>query len=139
MRNCVHCAVEIPPGLAPAPKILQQDRMAGSGLPSGIATSGAFPQEEVLSRSGWGLLLSAWSITRGPDGNLWFIDGDGDYMGRITPDGKITEFSGPPLPGVDSGPPAATAGIKIITAGPDGNLWFTDAGNNKIGRITVSK
>lgn len=81
----------------------------------------------------------AWSITRGPDGNLWFIDGDGDYMGRITPDGKITEFSGPPLPGVDSGPPAATAGIKIITAGPDGNLWFTDAGNNKIGRITVSK
>src|SRR5579883_674481 len=60
MRNCVHCAVEIPPGLAPAPKILQQDRMAGSGLPSGIATSGAFPQEEVLSRSGWGLLLSAW-------------------------------------------------------------------------------
>jgi hypothetical protein len=25
-----------------------------------------------------------------------------------------------------------------ITAGPDGNLWFTGAGSDKIGRITTS-
>src|SRR5260221_4694496 len=40
--------------------------------------------------------------------------------------GKITEFA---LPKAGS----AAAGI---TAGPDGNLWFTEAGTAKIGRIT---
>jgi streptogramin lyase len=27
---------------------------------------------------------------------------------------------------------------KFITAGPDGNLWFTELDGNKIGRITTS-
>ena len=41
--------------------------------------------------------------------------------------GTITEF---PLPqhGVPNG----------ITTGPDGNVWFTEAFGNKIGRITTS-
>lgn len=42
--------------------------------------------------------------------------------------GAITEF---PLPN-GSGPPA------FITAGPDGNLWFTEFRGNQIGRITTS-
>jgi streptogramin lyase len=42
--------------------------------------------------------------------------------------GTITEF---PLPTAGSGP-------AHITLGPDGNLWFTEAGGNKIGRITPS-
>ena len=40
----------------------------------------------------------------------------------------ITEF---PIPTVLSGP-------EGITAGPDGNLWFTELGADKIGRITTS-
>jgi streptogramin lyase len=44
----------------------------------------------------------------------------------ITPAGVITEF---PLPSASSSP----AGI---TAGPDGNLWFTEATGDRIGRIT---
>src|SRR5262249_4539280 len=41
--------------------------------------------------------------------------------------GGITEF------------PAPTPGdLNDIVAGPDGNLWFTDAGRNEIGRITTS-
>ena len=32
--------------------------------------------------------------------------------------------------------PTANAGLRGITAGPDGNLWFTEAGSDKIGRIT---
>src|SRR5450755_2468879 len=31
-------------------------------------------------------------ITLGPDGNLWFTEGDGNNVGRITPEGNITEF-----------------------------------------------
>jgi streptogramin lyase len=40
----------------------------------------------------------------------------------------VTEF---PIPTIDSGPLA-------ITAGPDGNLWFTEFSANQIGRITTS-
>ncbi|HEV8674008.1 MAG TPA: hypothetical protein VGX21_08180, partial [Methylomirabilota bacterium] len=34
-------------------------------------------------------------ITRGPDGNVWFADGGGNKIGRITPGGTITEFQTP--------------------------------------------
>ena len=79
-------------------------------------------------------------ITAGPDGNLWFTyagtigpgaDGVGN-IGRITPSGRIRQF---PIPTAIS----TTEGIpQAITAGPDGNLWFTEQGTGKIGRITPS-
>jgi streptogramin lyase len=82
--------------------------------------------------------IIASEITTGPDGNLWFTDagetgpgavgvGNG-RIGRITPSGTITEFS---LPSTSNSPVA-------ITAGPDGNLWFTASGVGTIGRITPS-
>jgi hypothetical protein len=43
-------------------------------------------------------------------------------------DGSISEF---PVPTSNSHP-------EGITAGPDGNLWFTEVGGNKIGKITTS-
>ena len=58
------------------------------------------------------------SMTRGPDGNIWFTDSG---VGKITPAGAVTYYSVP-------GDPVQ------ITAGSDGNLWFgTDSG---IGTIT---
>jgi virginiamycin B lyase len=42
--------------------------------------------------------------------------------------GKIREFA---VPTADSRP-------AFITAGPDGNLWFTEALANKIGRISTA-
>lgn len=67
-----------------------------------------------------------YGITAGPDGNIWFTEQWGGKIGRITPDGTLTEFSIP-----SGGSP------QDITAGPDGNLWYTDL-NNKIGRVTTS-
>ena len=66
-------------------------------------------------------------IAAGPDGNLWFAEGQGSgKIGRIGTDGTITEFSA----GL-SRPPESMA------AGPDGNLWFTaQIGGDRIGRIT---
>jgi virginiamycin B lyase len=67
-------------------------------------------------------------ITQGPDGNLWFTEwGTGSHgaIGRITTDGKITEY---PLPA-----PSYASGIAM---GPDGNLWFCESIVSKIGRIT---
>src|SRR5438132_759007 len=65
-------------------------------------------------------------ITAGRDGNLWFVEHEGDKIGRITPQGAITEFA---IPTPNSGP----AGI---TAGPDGNVWFAENATDKIGRIS---
>jgi streptogramin lyase len=67
------------------------------------------------------------SITAGPDGNLWFTEGQGGIV-RISTSGVFTFFS---VPTANSEP----AGI---TAGPDGNIWFTEFGGNNIGRITPS-
>src|SRR6266496_4464082 len=66
-------------------------------------------------------------IAAGPDGNLWFTEGGGNKIGRITTGGAITEY---PVPTAYSYPWG-------IAAGPDGNLWFTEGDGNKIGWITT--
>src|SRR5207247_333447 len=68
------------------------------------------------------------AITAGPDGNMWFTENSGNKVGKITPNGTITEFV---LPAFFSSPSG-------ITSGPDGNLWFTETSSNKIGRITTA-
>ena len=82
------------------------------------ATFRAFPLPESTSGPS-GMAL-------GPDGSLWFTELAGNRIGRITPEGHITEF---PLPTSNSQPFG-------ITAGPDDTLWFTETGGNRIGRIT---
>jgi streptogramin lyase len=65
-------------------------------------------------------------ITLGPDGNMWFTERAG-RIGRITPQGVITEFAAP------GGSPS-----QIVT-GADGNLWFVQRGVvGAVGRITPS-
>jgi virginiamycin B lyase len=67
-------------------------------------------------------------ITAGPDGALWFTEGNyNDKIGRITPQGKVTEFAIP-----TSGSFAAG-----ITTGPDGAIWFTEDEGNQIGRVKL--
>ena len=104
-------------------------------------------------------------IAAGPDGNLWFADGQA--IGKVTPGGTFTEY---PIPSINyaahvaTGPdgnlwftegvanmvgnvttsgtfteyavPTANSGPNGITAGPDGNLWFTETIANKIGKVT---
>jgi streptogramin lyase len=77
---------------------------------------------------------------KGPDGNLWFTEYDvvcqespdgetcasnNGKLGKVTPAGVVTEyssFSGDRLP-------------ATFFTGPDGNLWFTETGD-QIGKIT---
>ncbi|HJP65733.1 MAG TPA: Virginiamycin B lyase, partial [Actinomycetota bacterium] len=66
-------------------------------------------------------------ITPGPDGNLWFTDSAANAIGRITPDGVVTEFP------IGDGKEPYT-----IVAGADGNLWFTERHNNKVGAVNVN-
>ena len=67
-----------------------------------------------------------YAIIVGPDGNLWFTEGNGNRIGKITTSGGITEFAVPT-------PFSNPSGIVV---GGDGNLWFTDTSGNYVGKIT---
>jgi streptogramin lyase len=86
-----------------------------------ITTSGTVSEFDVPSGG------EPFHIVRGPDGNLWFTVFEGS-IGRITPQGAVTEFP-TNIPG------SSPQGIAL---GPDGNLWFTDTGTNSIGRMTTT-
>ncbi|MDQ6943806.1 MAG: hypothetical protein M3169_15000, partial [Candidatus Eremiobacteraeota bacterium] len=94
-----------------------------------------------------------FDITAGPGGNLWFTFPTG--IGKITPDGAITEFINStaniyfiaagadgnlwtsnsqfvtrvtPSGTFTSFPITRTSNaVDAVTAGPDGNVWFTDS------------
>jgi virginiamycin B lyase len=72
-------------------------------------------------------------ITAGADGNMWFVelsgqmDGrrpDGNRVGRITMEGKVSEFA----------IPSATGSPINIAVGPDRNIWFSKGAT--LGRVT---
>jgi virginiamycin B lyase len=83
--------------------------------PSGNFTRYALPASGAI----------ADNMVLGPDGDIWFSDQGTTAIGKIAPDGTITEY---PVP--------MPAFPTDITAGPDGNLWFSDG--DKIGRITTA-
>ena len=62
-----------------------------------------------------------------PDGNVWFSETEVSQIGRITPDGKITEFRD----GITPGSKPLSIAVR------DGALWFSEAAGNRVGRITV--
>jgi virginiamycin B lyase len=65
-------------------------------------------------------------IVTGPDGNLWFTENATSAIGRITPDGRITNHF---LYGHTP---------QSITTGADGALWFTDGDRERITRMPLS-
>jgi virginiamycin B lyase len=73
-------------------------------------------------------------ITVAPDGSLWFAQTHNNKIGRITTDGVITQFS---LPA------ASCTGLPFdlgceptgIAADKNGDIWFTEADANRIGRF----
>lgn len=116
--------------------------MAGLALATGLCSpiASAAPVgavEHFPTRCGVGTLVA------GPDGNVWFTcfrakpgAAGVAIVGRVTPQGAVTEFS--------DGIPAGF-GIRDLVAGADGNLWFTLSGatyppsksrQSAIGRIT---
>jgi virginiamycin B lyase len=68
------------------------------------------------------------TMVKGPDGALWFVHSDPAGIGRIGPDGDVTEH---PIPG------AFGSELAGITAGPDGGLWFTAPKARMVGRMSA--
>ena len=84
----------------------------------GAATEGSRAQyisEFPISRNG------GYDIGAGPDGNVWLPAGQSLF--RITPAAVFTEF------------PVA---VSKITAGPDGELWFTRTSAKTVSQITTA-
>jgi virginiamycin B lyase len=69
-------------------------------------------------------LGSVFSITDGPDGNVWFTVRFSPQIGRITPTGVLTSFATPSSP-------------ERIARGHGNTLLFTEFGASKIAEITT--
>jgi len=99
----------------------------GRITPAGVVTQfGAHPVDDETAEGALEVNSLPTTITAGPDGNLWFTESLGNRIGRITPAGAVTEFSGLPAESDPTG----------IVAGPDGDLWFTEALNSGVARMT---
>jgi streptogramin lyase len=122
---------------------------------------------QVATLSAPAVPFTTQSLTFASDGNLWFTEPMLNKIGKMTPQGVVTQYNLPvgtsSSGGITSGPDGnvwfteksaigritptgtvtqfnlpATADLTGITSGPDGNLWFMDTNNDKIGRITPS-
>jgi virginiamycin B lyase len=80
------------------------------------------------------------AIASGPDGNVWFADEGSDCgsgaglneIGKVTPSGTITEYA-QGLQERNLSKPTA------LTSGPDGKVWFTDAGTQHLGASAIGQ
>ncbi|HEV2035447.1 MAG TPA: hypothetical protein VGU71_14855 [Candidatus Dormibacteraeota bacterium] len=95
-----------------------------------MTPSGAITEFEVPNQ------LGLLGITAGPDGNIWMTanrggQGSPDWILRISRTGDVTKFHA----GTNAGGGFGT-GPEGITAGPDGNIWFTEFWTGRIGRMT---
>lgn len=76
-------------------------------------------------------------MAAGPDGNLWFTEyyfgfpnpADVNRVAKVTASGFVTEYTAGITPNSDA---------VQITAGPDGNMWFTESTSNQIAKITTT-
>jgi RHS repeat-associated protein len=100
----------------------------GAGGDGGPATAAQ------LSRNPRDVLLTA-------DGSLYVIDGNNDRIRRVSPSGIIRTIVGDGTRSYrGDGGPASAAWINLAEAlapAPDGSLWFTDRGNDRIRRVGV--
>lgn len=103
-----------------------------------ITTSGSITSYQIPNTA-----TLPHSITAGPDGNVWFtaqgissggptVNTGTNFVGKIGFNGAITLY---PLP---AQPENQKAGFVLggITAGPDGNVWFTEPKAGRIANIT---
>lgn len=80
---------------------------------------------------------SPYGITVGPEEALWFTEQNTGKIGRYTASGQLTEYTIPNpehLAPVSHGAPAP----RHIVYSPEGAFWFTDPGDDSVGRITTS-
>jgi streptogramin lyase len=88
-----------------------------------VTTSGVETPYLTHAISGPSEAYDSYAIVEGPDGNMWFTEGD--RIGVITTSGTVTEYM---LNGYNR--------PQTLVVGPDGRLWFDNW--QSVGAITTS-
>jgi virginiamycin B lyase len=70
-------------------------------------------------------------IVASPDGSLWFVERDANKVGKISPNGQVTEF---PFPAEFPG----TTTLKDLDVAPDGSVWVVYESGRKVRHMTAS-
>ncbi len=104
-------------------EITPDGRLVERGIPGGQS-------------GGEGVSTEPYSLVVGPDGALWFTEQNAGRIGRMTESGQLEQFPIPDRAAVPQGNFGFPAPRNIVV-GPDGALWFTDDGDESIGRITT--
>ncbi len=103
----------------------------GKMTPAGVYTPEATGQA----------LIGARGIAAGPDHNLYVVvPGPPTVIAEVSTAGVVLGKS--PIVGKDllnhpAGPDDAASNPQQITAGPDGNMWFTETNTGNIGRVNL--
>jgi len=110
-----------PGGLAPM-------HASASAGPSNVR-SGSLSFKVFTAGQTGGFLATAAAIDIASDatGNMWFTDAGTPAIGRIAPDGTVTEFTSGLMQG---------AHPYSIVAGANGTMWFSDSRGVAIGEVT---
>ncbi|NKQ57047.1 hypothetical protein HFP15_29675 [Amycolatopsis sp. K13G38] len=76
----------------------------------------------------------------GTDGGVWFTEVSANKIARLDPGTQQIEEYTIPIPGALGSVqlPTGAAASDAIEAGPDNAMWFTEIGNNAIGRIDLA-
>lgn len=97
-----------------------------NGRVGNMTTAGVVVQEKSV---GTGATPEPAFVTTGADGNMWFSYWCNQSIGTMPTSGSpITPYSAN----------LSSDYNPNLALGPDGNIWFTDAGAHKIGKITTA-
>lgn len=121
------------------PRLLPEDLVFGSGgdlwflLDGQVGSLNTTSGATTLYTIPWGTTGKIHSLAYGSDGDMWYAgwstsSSNKHSVGKITPSGVFTNYQLPTSYGY----------AQDITAGPDGNLWFTTPGIYSIFKMTTS-
>jgi streptogramin lyase len=146
VSTCTGTGIDAPSGITAGPATTEGDQALWftnqAGGKNGTGSIGEIIPPCQVSNYNDPTIDDPTGITAGPatthgDQALWFTNTGNNSIGEVeinttTWTVAVLNFTYSPSgdPGIDE--------PKGITAGPDGNLWFTNFGNNSIGRITPS-
>jgi len=70
-------------------------------------------------------------IVASPDGSVWFAERDANKVGKISPNGQVTEY---PFPAQFPG----TTTLKDLDVAPDGSVWVVYESGERVRHITAT-
>src|SRR5262249_45011699 len=122
-----HESANIDKQISPVEHRLWLQSWIGKITPQGTVTRFELPESASSTRLTWG-----------PDGNIWFLEPYAERVGRLTPEGQVSEYTGVTELLAPNWEARQAGGDASINAGPDGNVWVTEPTARRIARVEPS-